>query len=290
MRIAVTGANGYVGSSLVRHLSNEYEVVGITRKECDLTNSESVNNFFNEKEPFDFVIHCAIIGGSRETVDDSFVTHNNLVMFNNLMSLKGIRFTSIINIGSGAEYDRRYPINRYEIENNNRIPIDPYGMSKFYINQLIQNTSNSYTLRVFGLFDENELDRRFIKSCLTNYIQGKPILLYKNVEMDFMYMDDFVSMVRMILNNRIPSDIKSFDCVYNSRENPRELENIAQTYINETLDGVTTPIEHVEEFKPNFNRSYLGIPPTWMDQTGLIGLKDGIRRTYEKMKVKYEQN
>ena len=289
MRIAVTGANGYVGSSLVRHLSNEYEVVGITRKECDLTNSESVNNFFNHQDPFDFIIHCAIIGGSREKTDDSSVTHNNLLMFNNLMSLKGTCFTSIINIGSGAEYDRRYPISRYEIENNNRLPIDPYGMSKFYINQLIQNTSDAYTLRVFGIFDENELERRFIKSCLTKYIQGKPILLYKGVEMDFMYMDDFVSMIKMTLNGKIPSDIKSFDCVYNSNESIRELENIVQTYMNETLDGVTIPIEHVEEFKPSFNKSYLGVPPIWMDQNGLVGLREGIKRTYEKMKVDYEQ-
>lgn len=302
MRILITGANGYIGSSLINHLSDEYEVIGITRKECDLTDSESVNRFFENNPPFDFVIHCAITGGSREKSDDSIVTYNNLRMFNNLMAWNGVGFTAIINIGSGAEYDRRYPINQYQIENNNRVPVDPYGISKFYINQFIQNISNAYNLRIFAIFDENELERRFIKSCLTNYIRGNPMQMYKDAEMDFIYMDDFISMIKIVLSGKIPSYIKSFDCVYTEKHmfgetwdfdnllgSARTLGRVAHFFINESLNGTPVPIEHVEEFKPSFNQSYLGVPPVWMDQHEFVGLKEGIQRTYFKLKNTLEQ-
>jgi nucleoside-diphosphate-sugar epimerase len=297
MRILITGAGGYVGSAVVRSLSTEHDVVPMTRKECDILDTDSVNQFFQNNQPFDFVIHCAITGGSREKMDDAIVTHNNLLMFNNLMSWKGVGFTSIINIGSGAEYDRRYPMNQYQIENNNRVPVDPYGMSKFYINQFIQNTSNTYNLRIFAIFDENELERRFIKSCLTNYIRGNPMRMYRDAEMDFIYMEDFISMVKMVLYGNIPSDVKSFDCVYTGQHmfgttwdfdnllgSARTLGRIAHFFINQSLDSTPVPIEHVEEFKPSFNQSYLGVPPIWMDQSGFVGLRDGIRRTYHILK------
>ena len=46
MRILITGADGYIGSSLVRNLHEEYEVVGITREDCDITSTGSVSSFF----------------------------------------------------------------------------------------------------------------------------------------------------------------------------------------------------------------------------------------------------
>jgi nucleoside-diphosphate-sugar epimerase len=296
MRILITGADGYIGSSLVRNLHEEYEVVGITREDCDITSTGSVSSFFEKQKSFDFVIHCAITGGSREKIDDSSITHNNLVMFNNLIAWKDIKFESIINIGSGAEFDRRYIIHPLVGRENRRMPIDPYGMSKFYINQYIQNIHSAYNLRIFGIFDENELERRFIKSCITNYIHGKPMKMYTSAQMDFIYMNDFISMVRMVLDKKIPYTVKSFDCVYSSYELPselnsfRSLSNIAEYHINKSLGGNECPIEHSEEFKPSFNMCYLGNPPTWMNQNNLVGIKEGIKRTYEKLKERYETN
>ena len=48
MKILITGTNGYVGKSLCYGL-NDYNITGINRKICDLTNSDQVDNFFKNK-------------------------------------------------------------------------------------------------------------------------------------------------------------------------------------------------------------------------------------------------
>jgi hypothetical protein len=73
-------------------------------------------------------------------------------MYYNLLENKE-HFGKLINIGSGAEV----------------LSLDtPYGLSKNIIYNSILNTDNFYNLRVFAVFDNNELDRRFIKTAITN--------------------------------------------------------------------------------------------------------------------------
>jgi nucleoside-diphosphate-sugar epimerase len=294
MRLLISGANGYVGSNLMRQLSAEHQVVGLTRKQCVLTDGDSVATYFNgtREEPFDFLIHCAVSGGLRGKHDDATVTYDNLLMFNNLMQWKGRAFRSIINIGSGAEYDRRYRIHPGSRAANHRIPVDPYGMSKFYINEFIQGESDAYNLRIFAVFNENELDQRLLKTALRNYINDEPVRLARNgaLEMDFIYMDDFVYMVRQVLAGNAPRDVKAFDCVYASYGFPDEfaasksMRNIVEFHIGSLDPSKKVLIEDAAELTPSFTDAYVGTAPEWMDASGLLGLKEGIRRTYEELR------
>ena len=81
MKILITGGNSYIAKSLKNNLSN---VTLITRKDLDLTNKESVDTWFIDKY-FDIVIHTAIRGGRRLIKDNAQVTHDNLLMFLNLL-------------------------------------------------------------------------------------------------------------------------------------------------------------------------------------------------------------
>ena len=64
MKILITGGTGLVGSGL-KSISDNYnhQFTFLSSKDCDLTNYEKSDLFFNIARP-DFVIHCAAnVGG-----------------------------------------------------------------------------------------------------------------------------------------------------------------------------------------------------------------------------------
>jgi len=50
MKILITGINGQVGHALMQNLT-EYDLIGLTRKDCDLTNSDQIKQAFDQHQP-----------------------------------------------------------------------------------------------------------------------------------------------------------------------------------------------------------------------------------------------
>ncbi|MBA4149355.1 MAG: SDR family oxidoreductase [Verrucomicrobia bacterium] len=66
VKVWVTGAGGLIGNQLVQlapRFASDYEVVGLTRRELDLTDFAEVKRLFNQQEP-QLVIHCAAMSKS----------------------------------------------------------------------------------------------------------------------------------------------------------------------------------------------------------------------------------
>ena len=154
MRILITGANGYIGTSLYNALKDKYDVTTVTRNGFDLTDITAMSKFFEDKF-FDIVIHTAVKGGSRLAEDDCNVMDTNLIMYYNLLRNKS-HFAKFIQFGSGAEFFKNET---------------PYSLSKKVIANSILNLDNFYNIRIFGVFDENELETRFIKSSIKKLIK-----------------------------------------------------------------------------------------------------------------------
>jgi UDP-glucose 4-epimerase len=254
MKILITGANGYIGKSLYSALKDKYEVTTITRKEVDLTNNSSVNLFFLG-EKYDVVIHCATAGATNTRDTDWSIADNNLTMYYNLLQNKN-HFTKLINLGSGAEV--------YLSET-------PYGLSKKVIANSVLDKNNFYNLRIFGVFDENELDTRFIKANIKRYINKEPLLIHQNRYMDFIYMSDLIKIVDYYINNEGP---KELNCNYNIQYN---LENIADI-IND-LSDYKVEIKTIED---GLGEMYVG---SFYDLFfSFVGLEQGIKEVYNKLK------
>lgn len=254
MKILITGGNGYIAKSLFKALSNEYKVTSITRKDFDLTNKEETAKWFEGKF-FDVVIHTAIKGGHRLKKDDGDVFYQNLQMFYNLYYNQHC-FGKFISFGSGAELGQ---------------PTDPYGLSKKIINKFLKPEVNFYNLRIFAVFDENELNTRFIKSNIERYINKEEIIIHQDKLMDFFYMEDLVTLVKhYIEENHLP---KVAECRYNQSF---KLSNIANL-IND-LSDYKVPIKIIgpAEGKPYTGNTYKNLP--------YLGLKQGIINTYNKLK------
>ena len=142
MKVLITGTNGYIG----KHLSqvSPYDVTCVNRGVCDLVNTQEVDDFFDGKH-FDVVIHCAVVGGSRLYKDDDNIFYNNIQMFLNLVRNRN-HFDRLIHLGSGAQ----------------RTDDGNYGFSKRIISNMIKELDDFYNIIIYGLFDENEIETRFI--------------------------------------------------------------------------------------------------------------------------------
>jgi len=257
MKILITGGNGYIAKSLSKGLwrgNSRPDITLITRKDFDLTDREATDKWFQNKY-FDVVIHTAIKGGSRLRPDNGDDFYQNLQMFYNLYYNKH-RFNKFIHFGSGAELGH---------------PTDPYGLSKKIINELIQPELGFYNLRIFAVFDENELDTRFIKGNIKRYLNKEEIIIHQDKQMDFFYMEDLVKLVKHYINeNHLP---KTTECCYNKK---LKLSDIAHL-IND-LSDYKVPIKILDptEGNPYIGRTYKNLPYT--------GLKSGIKNTYNKLK------
>ena len=273
MNILVTGAKGYIARNLVRLLP-KYNFTKIDHTSLDITDQKSVDAFF-ANQYFDAVIHTAVSGGKRTQKDDSSCLYDNLLMHNNLMKNKQ-HFGRIISFGSGAEFDRTTNISdSSSLEES--LPNDPYGLSKNIIAKTSLNESKFYNIRIFNVFNYDELETRMIKSNIIKYINKEPMKIHQNKIMDFFFMDDLSKIVELVIEQQI-SD-KTVNCCY---EYHHSLLEIAQ-YINNLSDyKVSIDIEN-----ETLGTSYYGqynIP----EQVGLKGLLFGIKDSYDKILEEYK--
>ncbi len=257
IKILITGGNGYVARSLTEAFKSVYDVVSVSRKDFDLTNYNDTCNFLKDKY-FDAVIHTAVVGGTRLRVDDSSVLNNNLQMYYNLVALED-RFGKFITFGSGAEITA---------------PWEPYGFSKRIIAESMSRRDRYYNLRIRAVFDENELDTRFIKGNLLRYINHEPMTIHQNKYMDFFYMEDLISLVDYYIKTKNPV-LQEVDCCYNYNLTLSEIAN----YIN-TLDEHQVDINiQTDKLASAYVGNYLPV------LNPLVGLREGINRTYKKLKL-----
>lgn len=206
-KVLITGGNGYIASAIKEYLSSFVDFTSITRQDLDLTDHCSVVKWFEDRN-FDSVIHTASEGGNRLKPEDGDTLYRNLLMYDNLYDCR-FHYNKFITFGSGAEFTS---------------PRSPYGFGKRIIRESIRQNENFFYLRLFAVFDENEDDRRFIKTNIRKYINHEPMIVNSNKRMDFFYMQDLIDILhRYIFNDNYPWTI---DCVYDRKYTLLDIANI----------------------------------------------------------------
>ena len=164
MKILVTGGNGNIAKMIKTNLSSPtYEITNLSRNDLNVLNQFDIEKYLTENN-FDILVHTAILGGRRTKEENGDVTHNNLLMLENLLKFSD-KFKMIINFDSAAIYDRNTDILNRKETDMYTIPNDYYGFSKYLIYQRSLQYNNMYNFRIFNIFHANEEPDRFIKSC-----------------------------------------------------------------------------------------------------------------------------
>jgi GDP-L-fucose synthase len=210
MKIAVLGANGFIGKVICKHFESQgYDVHALTRSNINLTDFTAVTNWLKTVQP-DSVVNCAT--AMNTDVHDVVYAdvQNNLSIFLNFYN-NSKYFNKFINIGSGAEFDRTKNIeSALETDILTIQPKDSYGYSKNLISRLALEHEKFYTLRLFGCFHYSEHNFRLFK----RVANGETVRIIDK-QFDYFSAQDFCTVLEYYVNNQV--EYKDINCVYKEK-------------------------------------------------------------------------
>lgn len=202
MKILLTGGSGFVGRNVKEYLVERgYDIYTPTSKELDCLDERAVREHLSS-QVYDVVLHFAVYGnGMNKLVDETKILECNLRIFHNFAKCSAL-YGKMIYAGSGAEYDKRYPIQMVKETDlqNHTVPTDQYGSMKYTANQMIECSENIYNLRLFGIFGKYENWKvRYISNLCCKSLKGMPLSLRKNCYFDYLWVDDFCCMLEKFM-------------------------------------------------------------------------------------------
>ena len=229
VHILVTGGNGNIAQMIKNNLGDKYDITNASRSELDLLDFTNMSTYF-DNNLFDVVIHTAILGGRRTKSENGEISHMNILMFENLIKFTK-KFKMIINLDSGAIYDRAGDIFCRKEDELFTVPTDYYGFSKYVIHKRSCSFINIFNFRIFNVFHKNEEPDRFIASCFNANKTGEKLVIFEDKFFDFIYEDDFVKIVDYYVKNMDKTYIllDTINIGYNEKY---RLSDIARLIIN----------------------------------------------------------
>jgi nucleoside-diphosphate-sugar epimerase len=226
MRILITGGNGNIAKMIKSNLSNFYDIVNPSRQDLDVLDFSKLN-YFLENNHFDILIHTAILGGRRMKEDAGEVVYKNVLMLENILKFV-VHFKMIINLDSGAIYDRSTDILERKEEDLFTVPTDYYGFSKYLIYQRSLQYDHFYNLRIFNIFHANEAPDRFIKYCFLAKKNNEKVTIFNDKLFDFVYEDDFIQIIKYYCDHFISREklLKTINICYDDKYTLSDIANL----------------------------------------------------------------
>ena len=308
--ILVTGAAGFIGSSLINQLlQNEHNIVvgvdnlnkyydihlkleNIRRNKndrfvmlhYDITDKRLMEKLFNEWEITE-VYHLAAQAGVRYSIDHpSEVIQTNIQGFQNIIeNCINHNINKIVYASSSSVYG-----NLTDEEDNEDKRTDnqmsPYAVTKKCNELMAQMYSNLYTqlklsglrfFTVYGPYMRPDLAiGKFTKAVLNN----EPIEIYGNglKERDFTYIDDIVRIMMTIMNSSKDWNHEIFNIGYGNAITVNELVNTIIDYINPLYDKII----YKEDAKGDVNKTLASNSKIkeWFNEGPQIESHDGIKK------------
>lgn len=211
MRAIVTGAGGFVGANLVRHLSEcGYDVHSFSRKgsgdwrlsalsgvaklhAVDLSDAKHVTEVVRQIKP-DRIFHLAAYGAySWQREDDRFHAINVDATMNLLNACREHGFDAFINAGTSSEYGNKdHAPDEYEEAN----PDTGYAITKYKATSELARIGRAenlpiITLRLYSTYGPYEEPRRLVPNLIVKGLNGTlPPLVNPEVAHDFISVRD----------------------------------------------------------------------------------------------------
>lgn len=210
MKIFVTGANGFVGKSLIRMLEEEgFDTWAVVRQKTlrvkevilDLE-SCSEDEIFEKFEGADCLVHLAANADFSSTFVKEIYNINCLVNLTiaNVMRRLGAYFIFASNALIAGMHEE------YISSMSDDKPGIPYNISKYISEQyIIEHVRDYCILRIGGIYGYNGPEHLFLNRAITNAINNHQILNIQNDGLgrrNYIYVDDLCSWIIHIIKNK----------------------------------------------------------------------------------------
>lgn len=201
-RILLTGAgpHGFIGRNIMPALRERYEVFTPSSRELNLCDYDQLARYV-EAHRIDTVIHGAAQSMIHTAPEDAM--QHDLQMFFNLDRLSD-QLDKILYFGSGAEFDKRFPMEHIREEELGRsVPNKYYGLEKYIMALHARRSRNIYDLRLFGVFGRYEhWESKFISNLCCKAVHGLPLTVRQNCMFDYLYVEDLPPIVIWFLEHQ----------------------------------------------------------------------------------------
>lgn len=214
--VLVTGGEGFIGSHLCERLINAGFDVTVLGKSASVNKKKRIVDLLNINpeedltKGFDIIVHLAGVLAIDKTKN-----YPKETIINNVHSALNLLEDMRINNPNGlfifASSDKVYgnPKTENVTENDNGIPLDPYGCSKSISELLIQTYHNLYginyvIIRSGNVFGPNQSPELFIPYVLSQIANGETTIKIGNLEntRNFIYVSDLVDAYILCINNQ----------------------------------------------------------------------------------------
>lgn len=200
LKIAITGANGLIGSRILELLSSDFQFIDIPQSEVDITNKDQVYNKINSLD-FDIFLHLAAytnVDASEQNQTLSFKINVNGTK--NIFEAVNEKKKKMIYMSTDFIFDGENPP-FYEDSHPN--PISYYGKTKYEGEKIVQNGAMIIRL-AYPYRASFEPKRDLVRTIKHALEQNKTLQMVKDSTITPTFIDDLVYALRYLINNYSP--------------------------------------------------------------------------------------
>lgn len=258
MKICVTGAEGFIGKNLCKHLNDmNYEV----------TMFEYASNTFPDPSLYDWVIHLGAISSTTERNVELIMDQN----YEYSMKLLQMCDTMGVNFQYASSASVYGNTNSF-VENGPVYPQSPYAWSKYLFDRFV-TLHNDFDIlvqgfryfNVYGPHEDHKLDQASPISKFKKQAQEGEIVLFENsseCKRDFVYVGDVCNIHEQFMSKDVsgifnlgtglPTSFESIAKAYEKKYNcninyipmPEQLKSQYQYYTCANLDKLKSHIDY----------------------------------------------
>ncbi len=285
-RVAITGSSGFLAQAILKRIKTKgCKVLSIKQDDYYQPGFKEKLRKFNPQ----LILHLGAYGNHSTQTDDMETFEANVVKtFLLLEATKDINYQAFLNFGTSSEYGKK----TFAMKETDLLePTTMYAGTKAAGTMIARAFAMKYdlpivTVRPFSVYGPGEADFRFIPTIIRSLIKGEPLTLDPGASHDWVYIDDFVDGVEVV--------IKNIEALAGTAVNIGTGGQISNEKIVSSLGFISgKPLTvTLSNMRPNDSPNWRADNTTlrmcgWKPKTLLLV---GLKRTYQYYKQIYEIN